>query len=121
MDGKYSAEPYFLAADVYYGDNLTGHSGWSGYTGSAAWFYRVAMKYYLGIELCDGAVVITPHADIAFTVPVRIGGCKVIINVCGEGTERDESADAEYHVREGESVTIKPIGEKMNVYIEIMK
>ncbi len=37
----YKVEPYVLAADVYGVDPHTGRGGWTWYTGSAGWMYRV--------------------------------------------------------------------------------
>lgn len=36
----YRAEPYVLAGDVSYGEEITSRAGWTHFTGSAAWFYR---------------------------------------------------------------------------------
>lgn len=119
MGGKYSAEPYFLAADIYYGNSITGHSGWSGYTGSASWYYRITMKYYLGIELLHGNIVVTPPTDIEYDAALRVGGCEVKINVYRNKSPDDNDFDAVYSVRDGESVTIRPIGETMKISIKV--
>ncbi len=37
----YRAEPYILAGDVSYSENIIGRAGWTHFTGSAAWYYRV--------------------------------------------------------------------------------
>jgi cyclic beta-1,2-glucan synthetase len=37
----YKTEPYYLAADIYTNPKAYGRGGWSLYTGSAAWYYRV--------------------------------------------------------------------------------
>ena len=34
-------EPYVVAADVYYNPDHKGRGGWTWYTGSAAWMYKV--------------------------------------------------------------------------------
>lgn len=47
---RYKVEPYVLAADVYSQDPYTGRGGWTWYTGSAAWFYRLLHEVILGIE-----------------------------------------------------------------------
>ena len=119
MDGRYSAEPYFIAADIYYGDGITGHSGWSGYTGSASWYYRITIKYYLGVKLLHGNIVITPPEDTEYRVSVRAGGCEVEINVAKKGSGGD-GFDSVYTVHTGESVTIRPRGEKMKILLEVI-
>ena len=40
----YGAEPYVLAADVYTNPDRPGQAGWSWYTGSAGWFFRIASE-----------------------------------------------------------------------------
>ncbi len=50
----YMAEPYVVAADVYGQPPHTGRAGWSWYTGSAGWMFRVAFETILGIRLVHG-------------------------------------------------------------------
>jgi cellobiose phosphorylase len=47
----YKAEPYVVAADVYTVSPHTGRGGWSWYTGSAGWMYRLIMESLLGLRL----------------------------------------------------------------------
>lgn len=47
---RYKVEPYVLAADVYSHPAHAGRGGWTWYTGSAAWFYRLLSEVILGIE-----------------------------------------------------------------------
>jgi cyclic beta-1,2-glucan synthetase len=44
----YQAEPYVVAADVYSAKGHVGRGGWTWYTGSAGWMYRVALETILG-------------------------------------------------------------------------
>jgi len=48
---KYKVEPYVVAADVYAVPPHTGHGGWTWYTGSAGWMYRLIMESLLGLRL----------------------------------------------------------------------
>ncbi len=50
----YRVEPYVVAADVYAVAPHTGRGGWSWYTGSAAWMYRLLIESLLGLHL-EGA------------------------------------------------------------------
>ncbi|MEG1315993.1 MAG: hypothetical protein RSC86_01300, partial [Oscillospiraceae bacterium] len=60
-DGKiYEAEPYIIAADVSSCPDCAGRAGWSFYTGSAAWLFRVITEDLLGLHLQDGKLKITP-------------------------------------------------------------
>ena len=47
----YKVEPYVVAADVYAAPPHTGRGGWTWYTGSAAWMYRLIIESLLGIRL----------------------------------------------------------------------
>jgi cyclic beta-1,2-glucan synthetase len=50
---KYRGEPYVVAADVSSSPGREGTCGWTWYTGSAAWMYRVWLEDVLGFHL-DG-------------------------------------------------------------------
>jgi len=47
----YKVEPYVVAADVYAVAPHTGRGGWTWYTGSAAWMYRLIVESILGLRL----------------------------------------------------------------------
>ncbi|EPZ16054.1 NdvB [Thauera terpenica 58Eu] len=56
----YKAEPYVMAADVYAMAPHTGRGGWSWYTGSAGWMYRLLLESLLGLQLQDNALRFSP-------------------------------------------------------------
>jgi cyclic beta-1,2-glucan synthetase len=56
----YRVEPYAVAADVYGEPFHPGRGGWTWYTGSAAWMYRVAMESILGVELRGDRLRMSP-------------------------------------------------------------
>jgi cellobiose phosphorylase len=47
----YQVEPYVVAADVYALSPHTGRGGWTWYTGSAGWMYRLIVESLLGLRL----------------------------------------------------------------------
>jgi cellobiose phosphorylase len=47
----YKVEPYVVAADVYAVAPHTGRGGWTWYTGSAGWMYRLIVESLLGLKL----------------------------------------------------------------------
>ncbi len=57
---RYAVEPYVVAADVYAGSGFDGRGGWTWYTGSAAWMYRIAIEAILGMRLVAGKVAFSP-------------------------------------------------------------
>jgi cyclic beta-1,2-glucan synthetase len=48
---RYKVEPYVIAADVYALSPHIGRGGWTWYTGSAGWMYRLIMESILGLRL----------------------------------------------------------------------
>jgi cellobiose phosphorylase len=51
----YKVEPYVAAADVYAVAPHTGRGGWTWYTGSAGWMYRLVTESLLGLRLTADA------------------------------------------------------------------
>jgi cyclic beta-1,2-glucan synthetase len=56
----YKVEPYVVAADVYGVAPHTGRGGWTWYTGSAGWMYRLITESLLGLHLEVDKLRITP-------------------------------------------------------------
>jgi cellobiose phosphorylase len=57
---RYRAEPYVVAADVYAHPMHIGRGGWTWYTGSAGWFYRLIVESLLGLELVVDRLRVSP-------------------------------------------------------------
>jgi cellobiose phosphorylase len=57
---RYKVEPYVVAADVYAVAPHIGRGGWTWYTGSAGWFYRLIIESLLGIQRRDHELHIAP-------------------------------------------------------------
>jgi cyclic beta-1,2-glucan synthetase len=57
---RYRTEPYVVAADVYSKPPHMGRGGWTWYTGSAAWMYRVGLESILGLRRRGGGLLIDP-------------------------------------------------------------
>jgi len=49
-----------VAADVYGAPPHTGRGGWTWYTGSASWLYRVAIEAILGFQLRGATLRLEP-------------------------------------------------------------
>jgi cellobiose phosphorylase len=79
----YKVEPYVICADVYGAPPHTGRGGWTWYTGSAGWMYRVAVEAILGVRVRGGALHFEP------CIPARWPGYEVTYRV----------GSAAYHVR----------------------
>jgi cyclic beta-1,2-glucan synthetase len=48
---RYKVEPYVMTADVYGVSPHIGRGGWSWYTGSAGWMYRLLVESLLGLQV----------------------------------------------------------------------
>lgn len=57
---KYKVEPYILSADVYSAEPHIGRGGWTWYTGSAGWYYKVGLEYILGLKKINDRLYIDP-------------------------------------------------------------
>jgi cellobiose phosphorylase len=57
----YGVEPYVVAADIYSSPPYVGRGGWTWYTGSAAWMYRLGLEVILGLRRTGGQLRIDPH------------------------------------------------------------
>ncbi|MCY2965840.1 MAG: hypothetical protein NT069_19785, partial [Planctomycetota bacterium] len=57
---KYKVEPYVVAADVYAVPPHTGRGGWTWYTGSSGWMYRLIVESLLGLRLERDRLRFTP-------------------------------------------------------------
>jgi Glycosyl hydrolase 36 superfamily, catalytic domain len=56
----YKVEPYVIAADVYAVAPHTGRGGWTWYTGSAGWMYRLLTETLLGLNLEGNRLRLNP-------------------------------------------------------------
>ena len=59
-ESRYKVEPYVLAGDVYGRGDLAGRGGWTWYTGSAGWMYRVGLEEILGFRKQGNTLRIDP-------------------------------------------------------------
>ncbi|CAN5481704.1 hypothetical protein BH18VER2_BH18VER2_12430 [soil metagenome] len=57
----YKVEPYVAAADVYAVEPHTGRGGWTWYTGSAGWMYRLLVETLLGVHLENNHIRLEPR------------------------------------------------------------
>jgi cellobiose phosphorylase len=57
---RYRVEPYVVAADVYSVPPHQGRGGWTWYTGSAGWMYRLGLEAILGLRRVGDVLRIDP-------------------------------------------------------------
>jgi cyclic beta-1,2-glucan synthetase len=63
----YKVEPYVIAADVYAVAPHTGRGGWTWYTGSAGWMYRLLTETLLGVNIEGDQLRLTPRLPKAWS------------------------------------------------------
>jgi len=82
---RYKGEPYAVAADVYALEGQRGRAGWTWYTGSSGWMYRIWLEEILGFKLRGDRFCLEPclpkewkafslryiHGDSSYTVTVE--------------------------------------------------
>lgn len=85
----------WVAVDVYGAAPDTGRGGWSWYTGSAAWMYRLGLEGILGIRRCPGRACVIP------TFPVGLAGGYEISDWLRPGDLPDLRTQQEWRGREG--------------------
>ena len=62
----YRVEPYVIAADIYSSKEFPGRGGWTWYTGSAGWFYRVGIQEILGLHKLGDKLKLDPRIPISW-------------------------------------------------------
>ncbi|HET9327890.1 MAG TPA: glucoamylase family protein [Candidatus Eisenbacteria bacterium] len=73
---RYKVEPYVVAADVYTHPMHIGRGGWTWYTGSAAWMYRLGVESILGLRRrgdCFRVVPCVPASWSRYQMRLRHG------------------------------------------------
>ena len=81
---RYLGEPYVLAGDIYGVSPRTGQAGWTWYTGSAAWLYRIVLEQVLGFQPRAGELRVrpcVPHSWPNFDIDYRVGESNYAISV----------------------------------------
>ncbi|HLO27894.1 MAG TPA: glucoamylase family protein [Anaerolineales bacterium] len=58
---RYRVEPYVIAADVYSVAPYIGRGGWTWYSGSASWMYRLGIEMLLGLQRSGEYLQVRPH------------------------------------------------------------
>jgi cyclic beta-1,2-glucan synthetase len=89
LSARYRGEPYAVAADVCGVPPHAGRVGWTWYTGSAGWMYRLAVERILGVEKIGARLRINPCLPsewAGFNATFRHGGTEYRITV--ENPER---------------------------------
>jgi cellobiose phosphorylase len=103
----YKVEPYVVAADVYAVPPHIGRGGWSWYTGSAGWMYRLIVESLLGLSLAGERLTLAPHLPAewpGFRLDYRYRSAVYTISVqaCADGAD-------------GAGMTVDDVAQEANV------
>jgi cyclic beta-1,2-glucan glucanotransferase len=118
----YKVEPYVVAADVYAVSPHIGRGGWTWYTGSAGWTYRLIVESLLGLRLEVDKLHVAPCLPMdwkGFTLHYRYretlyhitvlqvsaGDCETRVTV--NGVEQHDKAIPLVNDREEHTVEVK--------------
>jgi len=88
---RYKVEPFVVAADVYTATGHVGRGGWTWYTGSASWLYRVGLECILGFAKHGDTLKVDPCIPAAwgaFSMEYRYGTSVYQITVSKKGRAR---------------------------------
>jgi cellobiose phosphorylase len=89
---RYAVEPYVMAGDVYGAPPHEGRGGWTWYTGSAAWMYRLAVEQILVIRRRGDRLLVVPCLPSkwkGYSATLSAGKAVYKLSVeFGEGRER---------------------------------
>lgn len=99
---KYQVEPYVVAADVYGVPPNLGRGGWTWYTGSAAWMYRIILETILGFSLRADRLEIRPRMPNSwpgFKLNYRFGTAQYHIEVHRQSKPSSDSPDQHLSIK----------------------
>ena len=118
----YRTEPYVVAADVYSAEGHVGRGGWTWYTGSASWMYRVGLEAILGFTKEGDRFRIDPRVPAAwprFVLEYRHGNAWYEVVVERPTAARTGSQEVELDGRllEGEWIGLVDDGGRHSVTI----
>jgi cyclic beta-1,2-glucan synthetase len=95
---RYKVEPYVVAADVYSAATHVGRGGWTWYTGSASWMYRVGLEHLLGFTKSGNSLVLSPCVPAEwpeYSLSYRFGATEYAISVVDPGGVQQHGATIE--------------------------
>jgi len=120
---SYKVEPYVVAADVYTAAGHLGRGGWTWYTGSASWMYRIGLETLLGFTRQGDTLTIEPCVPQAwreFSLEYRHGSAVYAIRVARSGTGAEVSRVTVDGVERGDrTISLEDDGRRHEVTVEI--
>jgi cyclic beta-1,2-glucan synthetase len=110
---NYKVEPYVLAADVYSREPHAGRGGWTWYTGSAGWLYRLITEFFLGFHQEGDKLKIIPCVPKeweSFKVNYRYKNTMYNIQVVQSGNSEEMIVTVDGIIMEDKIISLKDDG-----------
>ncbi|MEO6671283.1 MAG: cyclic beta 1-2 glucan synthetase, partial [Ferruginibacter sp.] len=120
----YKVEPYVLAADVYSREPHAGRGGWTWYTGSAGWLYRLITESFLGMQREGNKLTFTPCVPAewkSFKVQYRYKNTTYAIEVMRIPSNEKMTVTVDGVEKEGNVITLIDDRAEHNVLIAANK
>jgi cyclic beta-1,2-glucan synthetase len=119
---RYRGEPYAVAADVSTAAGRIGRSGWTWYTGSAAWMYRIWIEEVLGFKLKASTLSVHPTIPAdwpGFELTYRYGRSKYDVLVQREPDTSSIKLQLDRVPLEGETISLVDDGRVHSILVVI--
>jgi cellobiose phosphorylase len=116
----YKVEPYVLAADVYARAPHAGRGGWTWYTGSASWMYRLIIESFLGLQQEGNKlkfIPCVPNEWESFKVHYRYKKTQYHIVITQEKSAEEMTVMLDGMKQEDKMISLKDDGVEHNVKI----
>lgn len=92
----YKIEPYAIAADIYSLAGHVGRGGWTWYTGSAGWMYRIWLEEIIGFKLRGNILTLKPVIATAWE--------RVKLSYCHKNSVYEITIENPKHINRGSAV-----------------
>ncbi|CDG85580.1 GH36-type glycosyl hydrolase domain-containing protein [Janthinobacterium agaricidamnosum] len=117
---RYKVEPYVVTADVYGVAPHVGRGGWSWYTGSSGWMYRLIVESLLGLGLEAAQLTLAPRLPAdwdGFKLAYRYGGAVYAIEVRRAAEEGEAGLSVDGVRQPGNVIMLADDGEQHAVLL----
>jgi len=120
----YKVEPYVLAADVYSVVPHAGRGGWTWYTGSAGWLFRLITESFLGFQQEGNELTFTPCVPEeweSFKAHYRYKSTVYHIEVMKIRAGEKMMVTADGVAKEGNRITLMDDGAEHDIVVSTIK
>jgi cyclic beta-1,2-glucan synthetase len=109
---RYKVEPYVLAGDVYSLEGQVGRGGWSWYTGSTSWMYRIWLEEICGFHLRGENLILNPLLpkswnSIKINYKYKTSQYNIIIEKEKNSTEEKQILEIDNKIIQGNEIPLQ--------------